>query len=212
MVKKGLIPPLEQRLPDPEDIHIVQPLHNIGKYGGTARTFNAEGPKRPYTSQMLMGTHGPFKTSPEGKPGVPNVMKGFEHNADFTEWTLYLRKGLKWSDGTELTAENWLLFWKHFRANPDLNPSIRTAKVTIEDKAVTFYNEFNFKRTVRKEVIDDYTLKYTADISYPTLINHLSHPHSRQEYYLMPMHFLMQFHPDSIGEAEATAKKVLERL
>ena len=155
---------------------------------------------------MLMGTHGPFKTSPEGKPGVPNVMKGFEHNADFTEWTLYLRKGLKWSDGTELTAENWLLFWKHFRANPDLNPSIRTAKVTIEDKAVTFYNEFNFKRTVRKEVIDDYTLKYTADISYPTLINHLSHPHSRQEYYLMPMHFLMQFHPDSIGEAEATAK------
>jgi len=209
MVAAGKIPPLEERLPDPDSVKVVKPLHSIGRYGGTARVFNAEAPKRPYTAQMLMGTHGPFKTSPEGKPGMPNVFKSYEVNDDFTEWTFHLRKGLKWSDGYPLTSENFLLFWKYDRANPDINPIIRSAEVTIEPKAVTFYNEYQRGRTVKKEVIDDYTIKYTADISYPTLINHLSHPHSQQDYYIVPMHFMKQFHPDFIGEkaAEELAKK-----
>ncbi len=205
MAAEGLIPPLEDRLPVPSDIHVVQPIDGPGNYGGTARVFNAEAPKRPYTAQMLMGSHGPFRTDPDGKPGVPNVYKSYTVNEDFTEWTLYLREGLKFSDGTPLTTENMLLYWKHYRANTDLIPGIASAEVTIEDRAVTFYNEFNFGRTVKKQVVDDYTLRYTADIPYPTLINHLSHPHNSQEYYIVPMHYLMQFHPDEIGEDAAQA-------
>ncbi len=205
MVKRGLIPAVDQRLPVPEDVQVIKPLHETGRYGGTARTFNAEDPKRPYTSMMLMGTDGPFRATPEAKPGVPNVFKSFEHNADFTVWTLKLRKGLKWSDGVALTTQEFLDTWKLFRANADLNPTVRNMKVTIEDKAVTFYNEYNDKRTVKKEVVDDYTLRFTSDYSYPTLINHLSHPHSGgPDYFIMPMHFLKQFHPDVIG-AQAAA-------
>ncbi len=186
MVKRGLIPPVDQRLPVPEDRLVVKPLHEIGRYGGTARTFNAEDPKRPYTSMMLMGTDGPFKATPEAKPGVPLVFKSADHNDNYTVWTLKLRKGLKWSDGYPLTTQEFLDKWKLFSSNPDVNPTVRNMKVTIEDKAVTFYNEYNDKRTVKKEVVDDYTMRFTSDYSYPTLINHLSHPHSGRSRLLHP--------------------------
>ncbi len=206
MVKEGKIPPLEERLPaNPE---VVEPLHNVGNYGGVAHVYNAEAPSRPYTAQMLMGSHGPFKASPQAKPGVPNVFKGYDVNDDFTVWTFHLRKGLKWSDGTELNAQNFYLYWKLDRANSDINPSIGVDDVTIGDNYVTFYNEHNRKRTVKKEVIDDYTIKYTSNKPYPLLINHLSHPHS-SEYEILPMHFLKQFHPEVIGEE--VAKKLAEK-
>jgi peptide/nickel transport system substrate-binding protein len=205
MARRGLIPWVEERLPVAEDVLVVKPLHSQGRYGGTARTFNAEDPKRPYTSMMLMGTDGPFRATPEAKPGVPNIFKSFEHNANFTVWTFKLRKGLKWSDGVPLTAENFLLSWKLYWSNPDLVPTVRNMKITVEDKAVTFYNQYNDKRTVKKEVVDDTTLRFTSDFSYPTLINHLSHPHSGgPDYFILPMHFLKQFHPDVIG-AQAAA-------
>ena len=210
MVEEGLIPPLAERLPVPDDIYVVEPNDQIGRYGGTARTFNAAGENRPYTAMHLMGGHGPFRASRKGYPGVPHVYKSYEVNDDFTEWTFHLREGLKYSDGYPLTTENMLLYWKHDRANPDINPSIISADVVIEDRAVTFYNEMGQGRTVRKEAVDDYTLRYTSDISYPTLIHHLSHPHNAPEYFsTTPMHFMMQFHPDAIGleAAEELAEK-----
>lgn len=196
MVGMGLIPPLEERLP--AEPMIVEPLHEVGRYGGTALVFNAEAPSRPYTAQMLMGSHGPFRTSPEGSPGVPNVFLSYESNDDFTEWTLRLRPGIKWSDGYPLTAENFLKYWKLERANPDITPAVNPENVTIEENSVTFFNEYGYGRTVTKEVIDDYTLRYTSDVPYPFLINALSHPHS-QEYRIQPMHFMQQFHPEVVG-------------
>jgi len=37
MVAAGELPPVEERLPDPSDIYVIEPLHEIGKYGGTWR-------------------------------------------------------------------------------------------------------------------------------------------------------------------------------
>lgn len=206
MVKRGLIPPVEERLPS--EPMVVEPLHSVGRYGGTALVFNAEAPTRPYTAQMLMGSHGPFRATPDGSPGVPNVFKGYEVNEDFTVWTFYLRPGVRWSDGHPLTAENFYLYWRYDRANPYINPAINPDHVTIGENWVRFYNEHGVPRTVTKEVVDDYTIRYTSDIPYPTLINHMSHPHS-PEYRIVPMHFMLQFHPDVIGEeaAQELAKK-----
>ena len=201
MVEEGLIPELAERLPaEPE---VVEPLHRVGRYGGTARVYNAEAPSRPYTAQMLMGSHGPFGVTPDAKPGVPDVFKSYEVNDDFTEWTFHLREGLKWSDGHPLTAENFLLYWKYDRGDPRINESIQPKNVTVEENSVTFYNEHAEKRTVKKEAVDDYTIKYTSDIPYPLLINHMSHYHYTGEFHIVPMHFMKQFHPDFIGEEKA---------
>ncbi len=207
MVKQGLLPPVEERIP--KDAMIVAPLHELGRYGGTARVFNAEAPNRPYTAQMLMGSHGPFRATVDAKPGVPNLFKGYDVNDDYTVWTFYLREGLKWSDGYPLTAENYYLYWRYDRANQEINPGINLDNVTIEDDAVIFYNEDGRRRTVKREVVDDYTIRYTSDKPYPTLINSFSHASGSWDYYTQPMHFLKQFHPDFIGReaAEAKAKK-----
>ena len=37
MVAAGDLPPVAERLPDPEDIYVIKPLNEIGKYGGTWR-------------------------------------------------------------------------------------------------------------------------------------------------------------------------------
>src|SRR5581483_992249 len=35
LVKAGKLPPVEKRLPDPDDVMVVKPLNEIGQYGGT---------------------------------------------------------------------------------------------------------------------------------------------------------------------------------
>ena len=37
LVKAGKLPPVEKRLPDPEDLMVVKPVKEIGKYGGRWR-------------------------------------------------------------------------------------------------------------------------------------------------------------------------------
>jgi peptide/nickel transport system substrate-binding protein len=203
MVVNGLILPLEKRLPD--NPLVIKTLRSIGKYGGTARVVNLRSPAYPWTVDWVTGYQWPFITKPDASPGVPNVFEGYEVNDNFTVYTFHLRKGLKWSDGVELTAENFLLYWKYEQADPLLSPGINSKNVKVEDRAVTFYDE-GTKRTCRKEVIDPYTMKWTYDIPIPFLMNEMSRYYVSSWYNVMPlqpMHFMKQFLPAFVGEAAA---------
>jgi len=203
MVEEGILPPVDERLP--ENPVVVEPIDDIGEYGGTANVYNGVSNNAPFIAIFLMGRNGPFRTDRLGNPGVPNLFKGYDVNEDYTEWTFYLRKGVKWSDGVELTAWNWYDMWKYYWGNDVLTPFISSENVTVEDNAVTFYNEYGQGRTVRKEIIDDYTMKFTCDIPNPTLINRFTNIFGNDSQPI-PMHFLKQFHADIIGEKEANAK------
>ena len=48
---------------------------------------------------------------------VPNVVEKWEQSADATEFTFYLRKGIKWSDGTELTTDDVKFWWEDIMGN-----------------------------------------------------------------------------------------------
>ena len=43
---------------------------------------------------------------------VPSLAESWEHNADYSVWTFHLRDGLKWSDGSDLTAEDFVYSWQ----------------------------------------------------------------------------------------------------
>ena len=207
MVEKGLLPPVDERLP--EDPRVVEPLHSQGKYGGTARLFYMGDPNGSWDIQLFMGADSPFGVTPDGHPGVPQVFSGYEVTPDYREWTFHLRKGLKWSDGQPLTTENFYQFWRYDRANIFINPGIKEKNIKIEDNAVSFVNEpgagLEVGRVVKKEVIDDYTLRYTAEEPYPNLINMMCNGWMIESW-IVPMHFKLQVHPDSIGEAAAKKK------
>jgi peptide/nickel transport system substrate-binding protein len=45
-----------------------------------------------------------FALDPNGKP-VPLLLKGFDHNADYTQWVFHVRDGIKFQDGTPLDGD-----------------------------------------------------------------------------------------------------------
>ena len=119
MVEQGLIPPVDERLP--ENPRVVEPLHAVGRYGGTGRVFYTGDPNGSWDLQLYLGADSPFAVTPNGHPGAPQVFAGYEVTDDFTEWTFHLRRGLKWSDGHPLTTENFYQFWKYDRSNSFIN-------------------------------------------------------------------------------------------
>jgi peptide/nickel transport system substrate-binding protein len=112
-VAAGELPPLAERLP--ENPLVVRdgtlafkggiPDLALGKYGGTVKSQHQAGGLDVETFYMNVE---PVVTAPdivlEGVYG--NVFEDFEVSADNTEFTFFLRKGLKWSDGAPVTMED----------------------------------------------------------------------------------------------------------
>ncbi len=57
-------------------------------------------------SLMVMNLYDPLVYPQPGKPPKPWVAKRWEVSPDGMTWTFYIRKGIKFHDGTELTAED----------------------------------------------------------------------------------------------------------
>ena len=54
---------------------------------------------------------------------MPNLAEAWEFSDDYRVLTLYLRKGVRWSDGEPFTADDILFWWEDVQLNPDLFPS-----------------------------------------------------------------------------------------
>ena len=54
---------------------------------------------------------------------IPNLAEEFSGNADATEFTFKLRKGLKWSDGQPFTSDDIGFFVNDIAQNKDLFPT-----------------------------------------------------------------------------------------
>ena len=99
------LPPVAERLPVEPMVEDADYLE-IGVYGGELRSsadtgnWNAGKPIE----------EGLFRFTTEGVT-EPNVALGFDVNADATVYTIYLREGMKWSDGTPFTAEDCVWFY-----------------------------------------------------------------------------------------------------
>lgn len=106
----GIYGDVEDRLPVKEDIFVSQydatgAALEIGTYGGTINLVGNGGSwdlSRPTLETIIRrNTDGSY---------VPNVIKSYEHNEDYTVWTFRLREGMKWSDGDDFNADD-ITFW-----------------------------------------------------------------------------------------------------
>ncbi|MCX7766320.1 MAG: ABC transporter substrate-binding protein, partial [Candidatus Sumerlaeia bacterium] len=82
----------------------------------------------------------------------PGLAKAWDHSPDYKEWTFYLRRGIRWSDGKPLTAED-VVFTFDVIYNPDIPNSLKDL-LKVDGK--------NFIVTK----IDDYTVKVTLPETY----------------------------------------------
>ncbi len=190
MVDAGDLPPVAERLP--ADPPVVEPYGAVGNYGGTALIWAQE---RDYRGDTMTfnwpesgGDFPAGRPTPDGQQVVPYGLAGWSYNDDATEMTINFREGLKWSDGVEVTADDFMFWWEHVATKRELSPvtpdKLRPVGVANVEK------------------LDDYTVKITWLAP---------NPRAHEQFYVRlwparpfnPAHFMKQYHPDFIGEEEA---------
>jgi peptide/nickel transport system substrate-binding protein len=117
LVKAGKLPPVEQRIP--QEPMVLKPLHEVGKYGGTWRR-GFLGPGDSENGNRVRSADKLLFWDETGAHIAPSVAKGFETSADGRRTTLFLRKGMKWSDGAPFTADDFMFWYEDMYQNKDL--------------------------------------------------------------------------------------------
>ena len=98
-----------------------------------------------------------FELTPDGRI-VPNLAESYEVSADGLTWTLHLRKGVRFHDGTPFNAEA-----VKYNLERILDPA----------NAVTF--RFLISPITTVEVVDEYTVRFTTDAPFAPILAHLTH-------------------------------------
>ena len=101
LVKAGKLPPVEQRIS--EEPMVVKPLHSVGKYGGTwRRAFT--GPADAENGNRICSTDKILFWDYTATKVMPCVARDWKVSDDGKVVIIFLRKGMKWSDGQPFTA------------------------------------------------------------------------------------------------------------
>jgi len=197
LVSAGSLPAVEDRLPVAEDVFVVAPVDSIGEYGGTwRRAFT--GPNDGQNADRIMMDEA-MKFDLDGVNVIPNVGKGVEVSDDGKTYTLTLRKGMKWSDGTAFTADNYVWWFENVLTNEEINPG--------RNKQLG-WSGFNVE-TIRKvdETHVQYVLPEKADGFYDQLAMYriggfTLHGRIGDGDY-GPSHYMAQFHRDLVPDKAA---------
>lgn len=142
------------RLPVAEDVFVSQydatgAELKIGTYGGNINVISGGGSwdlSRPTLETIV-------RRNSDGSY-IPNVIKAFEYNDNYTVWTFHLREGMKWSDGDDFNADD-ITFWYYMCHLT--NFSTKKSWTALKDIDAEG-NEVGF--AVLKKV-DDYTVTWT---------------------------------------------------
>ena len=142
-VAQGAILPVDERLPNWENVFILPPGDEIGVYGGIMRTTMS----RPVT-QTDVGMGYGLEMSPDGLVLVPSVFRVFDATEDGREFTFKIRQGTHWSDGHPHTIEDIRFALEDLMLNKELMPglpAVLRSPVTGNDMRVQFIDDTTFK-------------------------------------------------------------------
>ena len=204
LVKAGKLPEVAKRLPEPSDLMVVKPMKEIGKYGGTwRRAFT--GPADHENGNRINSADKPLHFDYTGNKIVPAVAKDWKVSEDGKTITIYLRKGMKWSDGAPFTANDFVSWYEDIYLNKAIVPT------------PFFEFQINGKNGVIKKV-DDYTVAYEFPEPYPYFVYILAGSTSMGGGFARsggfqifaggycPAHYLKQFLPKYSSEDAVNAK------
>lgn len=200
-VASGDLPPIDERLP--EEPFVVGPGVLLeeeylpwedGQYGGDitiAAAFPTGFVNIAGGATMLRS---PGQTT---EASLPNVLSAFEHNEDFTVFTLTIRPGLKWSDGVPVTTEDVRFTFEDLYNDPDVQRGIPSELITQGNP--------NLEPAVLN-IVDDYTFTLTFAQSYGFFVAALNSWIPYYDVMIKPSHYLQQFHakyanPDELAAA-----------
>ena len=187
-VAAGELPPVEERLP--EEPLVVDVVEEIGQYGGTLITKDAGGFQVITFEPML-------HIAPDGKTIVPGIAKDWKFSDGGKTFTLYLRKGMKWSDGVPFTADDILYWWEDYQLNKEFHPQGPNSKNIWEVGG----------ELMKVEKVNNYTVSLHFVKPYPGIERVLTHYWGCVEGFYLPAHYLKKFHIKYNPDADKLAKE-----
>ncbi len=194
-VAAGTLPPVWERIPSqPMIIPTLQ--DGIGEYGGMVRRFYlgpADGCNFFRLSRASLA-----RFSQDGLSFIPSIARGWEVSDDGMEWTFFLREGMKWSDGDDFNADDFVWQYENVLLNADLTPS-----------PPTFLRIGNQAGSIMK--VDDTTVKFIFPqpnflfLEIVAQADEACYGASRNVPWA-PSHYMSQFHIDFNADAEMDAQ------
>jgi peptide/nickel transport system substrate-binding protein len=198
LVKDGKLPPVEKRLPD--NPRVLKPLEETGQHGGVWRRA-WKGLADHLAAGKLMEERLIEWDAPDPNTIrlVPNFVEKWEQSKDASEFTFYLRRGVRWSDGVEVTTDDVKFWLEDVEGNKDIRPNpsqLLWQRVGGERKNATV------------TIVD----KYTWKVKYPAtnaLLPIWIAKNSGQGRgftpfpgFFAPSHYLKKFHPKYADKAQ----------
>jgi peptide/nickel transport system substrate-binding protein len=190
-VAAGTLPPVDKRLPEKPFVQKV--VGKIGVYGGNFRGFALGDAdkwslyKTGLSGGLVARGFREMKTiSKNGMDGwSPAIAETWTWDDGATGLTIHLRKGVKWSDGAPLTADDIVWTWNNVQMNKGYQPSV-PAQFVVAGKPME----------VTK--VDDVTVHFKFAGPYPWFLAAL-YSGSLQPFgqILAPKHYLEKFSPES---------------
>jgi peptide/nickel transport system substrate-binding protein len=178
LVQAGTLPPVDERLP--ADPIVVEPVEELGQYGGSWRMVDSND-DMGWTRQTIMVE--PFLKWNRDVSGMrPNLLERWEWNDDATELVVNFRQGIKWSDGEPLTVDDYLFWWDDMVMDESV-PLGAPGGTTVGGERM------------QVEKIDDYALRFTFAAPNPLFLENHSRGHYHSAAFVVPSHYLQQFHP-----------------
>ena len=174
-VKKGELPPVEERLP--KEPFVVTPYDEIGKYGGTLRGISIS--YESGTSEIMAWRHvNMVRFDDDCSTIVPNVAKEWRWNDDFTEILFRLREGHRWSDGEPFTVDDVVFWMDDIILNNEIHKATPSPWGSVGSSV---------------EKIDEITVKFKFEKPFTGLLYYLGGGGS---YFVpwAPKHFFEQYH------------------
>jgi ABC-type dipeptide/oligopeptide/nickel transport system permease component/ABC-type transport system substrate-binding protein len=194
LVREGRLPPVARRV-GPEPV-VMEGVDGIGRYGGTwHRLVNSFDDLK--TIYWRLSGSNLVRWSPQGYPLVPHLAKSWEVSPDGRVYTFHLRRGLCWSDGHPVTADD-IAFWyehevKYFNVQPKFLRAGATQGVVTKVDELRVRFEFAQPNPLFLERLASTGMNYE---------DHTEH--------VVPSHYLRRYHP-AFGESELL-RRTMERF
>lgn len=190
-VTAGTLPTVEERMPVMDDIMIEPVFDSVGTYGGGLE-FPWRGEKSKWTLEKVTN-ESLFRFTLDGSGVEPNVAKGYDVNEDATEYLIYLREGMKWSDGVDFTADDVVFYYNEMVLKETFGKSPYACYYSIN-------SETGEKTLAEVTKVDDYTVKVAfADPS----VLFLERLAIDVKWFWAPKHYIEKLLPHIVGEEEA---------
>ncbi len=197
LVKAGKLPPVDQRLP--VNPRVITPKEKVGTYGGTwHRAYKGLsdrwGPTKLMEEHILQ-----WQWQGSAPKAVINTAEKWEQNADASEFTFYMRKGMKWSDGQDFDTNDVKFWYEDVYLNTDLYPTHgNTTGMENPDKT-----------PFTLAIVDQYTFKIKYKAPKPLfaiLAAKSSIGPTGGPDFAMPEHYMKKWHPKYGVQADIDKK------